>query len=203
MGVSWRELVTALWRATTVDWRTSLHEEKGGRGIRRKNRRVVSSSYLVIPHMHTSIHTYMHIILLPLSSHILHSFLIPHKTHPSASTYSCGKSLGTRLIHLFPYLSASSPLISSRRMVRVLLSSWCSRVSLRMSHIKMTFDTERLAPGDECFLLRASVGVWVCMCVCVYVVGVRVCMCACVSCVCVHTCDVCVCVCMCACEWDT
>ena len=28
MGVSWRELVTALWRATTVDWRTSLHEEK-------------------------------------------------------------------------------------------------------------------------------------------------------------------------------
>ena len=33
MGVSWRELVTALWRATTVDWRTSLHEEKGGGGL--------------------------------------------------------------------------------------------------------------------------------------------------------------------------
>lgn len=32
MGVSWRELVTALWRATTVDCRTSLHEEKEKKG---------------------------------------------------------------------------------------------------------------------------------------------------------------------------
>lgn len=52
-----------------------------GRKVR-KSRRVVSSSYLVIPHMHTSIHTYMHIISYLLAHTYYTHFSPPTKPTP-------------------------------------------------------------------------------------------------------------------------
>ena len=150
MGVSWRELVTALWRATTVDWRTSLHEEKGGRGIGRKSRRVVSSSYLVIPHMHTSIHTYMHIISYLLAHTYYTHFSSPTKPTPQLPHTRVEKS-GNKANTSFPLPLSFEPshlITQDGESVAVFL---VLSVSLRMSHIKMTFDTRDLLPETSVF----------------------------------------------------